>query len=80
MRAVVAIIVVGSAFFLWQGRMLIRQKRKKEWIVFTVSLLIAMALYISVGLHLSIPSPTEMIGNWLEPFIKPIVKWTEGGY
>jgi putative flippase GtrA len=72
-------ITAGVAIFFWEGRFLFKQKRKKEMAVFSISLFLAVILYIGVALHLPIPSPTEVIGKWLEPIVRPIVLWIKGG-
>jgi hypothetical protein len=73
------VIVAGVAIFFWEGRLLFKQKKKKEMVVFSTSLFLAVMLYIGVALHLPIPSPTEVIGKLLEPIVRPIVLWIRGG-
>jgi hypothetical protein len=79
MFGVYGIIASGIVIFLWEGIRLFKQKKVKEMIVFSLSLLIAMTIYMIVVLRLPIPTPTELIENLLEPIIKPIVLWTGGG-
>lgn len=79
MVEVFGVIAAGVAIFFWEGRQLFRQKKKKELVVFTSSLLLAVMLYIGVAIHLPIPSPTEVIGQLLEPVVRPIVLWMKGG-
>jgi hypothetical protein len=79
MREIFAVISVGIAIFLWQGRPLWKQKKKKEMAVFSSLLLMAVILNIVVALDLAIPSTAEVIGKILEPIVKPIVAWTKGG-
>lgn len=73
------VIAAGIAIFFWEGRLLFKQKKKKEMVVFSTSLFLAVILYIGVALHLPIPSPTEVIGKLLEPIVRPIVLWIRGG-
>lgn len=78
MLAVIGVLAAGALIFLWEGRSLFKQKMKKEMIIFSSVLLLAVTLYIGVVLDLPIPSPTKAIGTLLEPIVKPIVLWTEG--
>jgi hypothetical protein len=79
MRAVFGILAAGMIIFFIEGRTFWKQKERKEMIIFSVSLLLALILFISVALDLPIPSLSEVIGKFLEPMAKPIVSWTKGG-
>ncbi len=51
---------------------------KKESTLFIATFVFAVTFYICVNLHLPIPSPTIIIGNVLEPLVKPIAHWLKG--
>jgi hypothetical protein len=51
---------------------------KKEIIIFALIMLIAILLLIGTLIHFPIPSPTEFIGELLDPIVKPIEHWIKG--
>jgi hypothetical protein len=75
----IGVIIVGLVIFFWEGRTLLKQKKKKEIVIFTLSLLLAVTLNIAVVLHLPLPTLAQLIGALLSPVVKPIVGWIEGG-
>jgi hypothetical protein len=79
MLAIIGVITIGIVIFLWEGMTLLKQKMKKEMVVFTSSLLLAVTLHISIVLHLPLPTLAQVIGTMLSPVVKPIVGWLEGG-
>jgi hypothetical protein len=79
MLGVFGVIAAGLTIFIWEGKLLFKQKEKKEIVVFSSSLLLSVMLYIGVALHLPIPSPTEVIGQFLDPIVRPIRYWIKGG-
>jgi hypothetical protein len=79
MLAVLGIVSAGILILVSEGRMLWKQKKRKEMIVFSLSLVLALSLYITMVLDVPIPSISSLIGQYLEPAVKPIVRWTKGG-
>jgi hypothetical protein len=79
MLAVFGVIAAGIVISLWQGRLLMKQKRKKDMVVFSSTMLLAIIINICVALNLPLPSAAEVVGNMLEPIVKPIVHWIKGG-
>jgi hypothetical protein len=79
MLAVCGILAVGMVIFFTEGRTFWKQKKRNEMIIFSVSLLMALILNITVALDLPFPSTSEVIGKVLEPITNPIVRWTKGG-
>jgi hypothetical protein len=79
MLTVFGILAVGMVIFFMEGRTFWKQKKRGELIIFSLSLLMALSLYIIMSLHPSIPSLSQLIGKLLEPIAKPIVSWTKGG-
>jgi hypothetical protein len=79
MLTVWGVLIVGAVISFLEGRVLLRRKSKKELIVFSSSMIIAMLLYIGVGLHLPIPTPAEVLGNILNPLVSPIDHWMKEG-
>jgi hypothetical protein len=54
------------------------KSKKKETLLFVSTMLIAVMLFVCMALHLPILSPTIVIGNVLEPVVKPIAQWLKG--
>jgi hypothetical protein len=79
MLAVFAILAAGMIIFFIEGRTFWKQRMRNEMIIFSVSLLIALILNITVALHLPLPSISQVMGKFLEPIVNPIVRWTKGG-
>jgi hypothetical protein len=79
MLAVFVILAAGMIIIFIEGRTFWKQRMRNEMIIFSVSLLIALTLNITVALNLSLPSISEVMGKVLEPIVKPIVRWTKGG-
>ncbi|MEK3916878.1 hypothetical protein [Paenibacillus sp. FSL H7-0331] len=79
MLTVWGVLIVGAAIIFLEGRVLLKRKSKKEMIVFSSFMIIAMLFYMGVGLHLPIPTPAEVLGNILNPLVSPIDKWMKEG-
>jgi hypothetical protein len=54
------------------------KSKKKEVLLFTSTFVLAVVFMVAMALHLPIPSPTILIGNLLEPVVKPITQWLKG--
>jgi hypothetical protein len=53
--------------------------KRKEMLLFMSIMLLAVILIVCMALRLPVPSPTLVIGNLLEPVVKPITQWLKGG-
>ncbi|QGQ97885.1 hypothetical protein EHS13_24855 [Paenibacillus psychroresistens] len=54
------------------------KSNKKETMIFSSTMLLAVILFLCMALNIPIPSPTLYIGNLLEPIVKPIALWLKG--
>lgn len=70
MLKLIIILAVPICFF--EGMPLIRTKKWKELIVLGV--LIGIALLIAIGKALDLPTPTQLLDQWLRPVGKAIFK------
>lgn len=66
------VILLAIPVGLWEGWPLIRQRKWKELITFGV--LIGVALSISLGKTLGLPTPIELLGRWFQPLGRAIFK------
>jgi hypothetical protein len=53
--------------------------KRKEMLLFMSTMLLAVILFVCMALRLPVPSPTLIIGNLLDPVVKPITQWLKGG-
>jgi membrane-associated HD superfamily phosphohydrolase len=79
MIKVLGIIAAGIVIFFWEGRLLLKRKKKKEMVILVLLLLLAMLINIGVALNFPIPSIAWMISKMLQPIVKPIEAWIQGG-
>jgi hypothetical protein len=54
------------------------KSKRKEMLLYILSFVLAVILFVCMALHLPVPSPTLIIGNLLEPVVKPITQWLKG--
>jgi hypothetical protein len=54
------------------------KSKRKELLLFITTFVLAVTLFVCMALHLPVPSPTIVIGNLLEPVVKPITQWLKG--
>lgn len=66
------IVILTILIFIFEGMPLIKQKKRNELIVFGV--LIGLALLIGIGKPLGLPTPIELLNQWLSPIGKAIFK------
>jgi hypothetical protein len=57
---------------LIEGLPLLRQKRRKELVTFTI--LIGITLLIGIGKTIGLPTPIEWLNRWLRPVGEAIFK------
>jgi hypothetical protein len=54
------------------------KSKRKEMLLYISSFVLAVILFVCMALRLPVPSPTLIIGNLLEPVVKPITQWLKG--
>jgi hypothetical protein len=54
------------------------KSKRKEMLLFITTFVLAVILFVCMALRLPVPSPTLIIGNFLEPVAKPIAQWLKG--